>query len=122
MYIYHLWIKEYTNVWWTGFLILFIISSLPIVIKKFRDQYVFYHQAYNVFFNFIIASQFSGTGQGTGNDIFAIAFFIAFGIGYSILFFRKENKDSIDKILSIFSFIFYMCIFIRIISSQINRF
>ncbi|MCF6298140.1 MAG: hypothetical protein L3J08_09205, partial [Flavobacteriaceae bacterium] len=75
-------------------------------------------------YNVLIAGLFVGTAHSlTGNQIFTLVFFIAFGIGYSILFFRKENKDSsIEIFLSVFSFIFYMCIFIAIICSQIKRF
>ena len=123
MYLYHLCLKEYAGVWWTGFLILFFISSLPIVIMKFREKSVFYHQAYNLLFNIIVPFFFSTTAHyRTGNENFVTAFFIAFGIGYSILIFRKKKRDLFEKLLSTVFFIFYFCLFAFIIHGNMKYF
>jgi len=123
VYLYHLWIKEYADVSWIGFLILFIISILPIVIAKFREKSVFYHQAYNLFFNLVVPVFFSGTSYSlTGNGSFRTAFFIAFGIGYSILIFRKKRKDLFEILISAISLIAYLSLFIFIVIGQMDNF
>jgi len=120
MNIYNLWIKEYAGVSWISFLILFIIAIFPMVIKQFRNLSIFYHQAYNLFFNFIVASQFSGTAMHSGDTNFAIAFFYAFGIGYSLLYLRKEDKKPLDRNFSILSFIFFSGLIIFTIINQLK--
>lgn len=125
MNIYHLWVKEYSDVSWIGFSILFIISILPMLIKKIRNWPVMYLQGYNFLFNFLIVSMLQPARNppiGSGDTNFIFAFFLAFGIGYSLLYFRKEEKTPLDRNLSVLSFFIFLLMIIILITSQLKYF
>jgi hypothetical protein len=113
--------KEYTDVSWIGFAILFIIASLPMFIKPMRESSIFFLQVYNLLINFIIPGLLQPTcGGRAGNSNFIFAFFLSFGIGYSLLYFRKEKKDETDRVFSIISLILFSGITFLIIVQNIK--
>ena len=124
MHIYHLWLKEYTDVYWTEFIILFIISSLPMFIRKMQYSILFL-QVYNLWVNLIIPSFLqpcTNPPLGHGNDNFITAFFLSFGIGYALLYFRKERKTKTDGVVSIISLILFSGIIFLVIVKNIKYF
>ena len=121
MHIYHLWLKEYTDVSWTGGIILFIIASLPMFIKKMGESSIIFLQAYYLLVNFIIPSFLQPTAI-TGSDNFITAYFLSFGIGYSLLYFRKERKTKTDGVGSITSLILFSGLTFLLINKNIKYF
>lgn len=116
MTTFELFQKEYAEVTWWWFLFTFIISAIPMIIKKYRNSPASELQAYNILINGVLGSMsFPSFFFRSGNYNFFIAFIIAFGIGYSLLYFRKENKTENDMVVSVISFFFYFLLSIFLI-------
>ena len=112
-HVFHEMIEAYSCVYWPSFIIIFIVASLPMLINGFKEKSIFIHQGYNLLINFIIAGMLMPVRNPPywcADDNLLEAMFIAFGIGYSLLHFRKKVKTRIEFIFFILFTLFYTSI------------
>jgi hypothetical protein len=103
-YIQNLWIKEYADVPWMGLLILFVIASLPFLIKGMSKSSIFILLGYDCVVNYVIPAILRpSTAASLGTDNFTTAFLLSFGVGYSLLCLRREKKSRAEDAGDVFS-------------------
>ncbi|HBC88435.1 MAG TPA: hypothetical protein DCZ94_15915 [Lentisphaeria bacterium] len=122
----NIWLKEYADVPWAGLLVLFVIASLPFFIKGLSKSSIFTLQGYNLLVSIVIPAILRPTtALSLGIDNFMTAFFLAFGIGYSLLCIRKEKANRAedwDSTFSIISLIFFLGLTFLIVLNNLKFF
>ncbi len=105
--------KEYGDVYWLGWAIIWALTALPFVWEKATDQPLWRHQVGNWVLNYFIGKTLSGSRGWLGDSghVIAIASVTGFGIGYAILaIHRKRNWKGGIKAIIVHAFICFVLV------------
>jgi hypothetical protein len=118
MSIIDLAVKEYADLNWIKFLIVFVVLSVPFLVPLLRRIPVIYLELFNLLVFILSFPKYLSHNLASDFHFYPIIF-SAFGLGYAIMALRKKKKRRVETGIAIFFTVIFLTLIGGLLYSQL---